>query len=136
MKTVYLSGGIQQFHTKLEATYWRKIATLNLEKEFLILNPMRRIFSDKDVQSHNEIVNFDKHDIQQSDIILVNCTKPSWGTAMEIMYAYTLNKFIVSFTGTPFKQVTPWIVVHSTRVCRDLGEAIKYIKKHFPKWEK
>jgi len=136
MRAIYLSGGIQQFHTIEEATTWREWAIKELQNDFLMINPMRRIFNDKEFFSHNEIVNFDKYDIQKSDIILVNCTKPSWGTAMEIMYAYSLGKFIVAFTNSDFKKVTPWIVVHSTRVCISLDEAIEYIQKHFPKWEK
>jgi len=129
-KAIYLCGGIQDLSVK-QQTEWRKIVTKRLYPRFKILNPMRRNFRDSEFQSQNEIVSLDKSDIIESSILLVNGTKPSWGTAMEIMFAFMHNKNIVTFTGCDYKKVSPWVAFHSTRVCKTLDEATKYIEEMF-----
>ncbi len=132
MKTIYLCGGIKDLSIK-EQTEWRDIATKKLQLKFLILNPMRRNFRDCEFESQNEITSLDKKDIIDSDILLVNGTKPSWGTAMEIMFAFERHKIIVIFTGVKLKDETnsPWITFHATKCVETLDDAIKYIKKMF-----
>lgn len=131
MKTIYLCGGIKDLSIE-EQTGWRDKATSILYPRFEILNPMRRNFRDDEFQSQNEIVRLDKADIIESDILLVNATKPSWGTAMEILFASDKYKAVVTFTGKKFdKKINPWIAFHSTRVCKTMDEAIKYIKVNF-----
>lgn len=131
MKKVYLCGGIKDLSIA-EACNWRDKATKdlsdNLGCNFLTLNPMRRNFRDCEFQSQNEIVQLDKNDIIAADIILVNATKPSWGTAMEVLFAFERNKIIVAFTGTDFKETSPWLAFHATRVCKTYDEAISYIQ--------
>lgn len=127
-KTIYLGGGIMDLSVN-ESNGWRINATKQLEKEFNILNPMRRNFRDCEFQSQNEIVQLDKNDIINSDILLVNGTKPSWGTAMEVLFAFEKHKIIVTFTGDSFGKTSPWVVFHSTRITKTLNEAIQYIKK-------
>ena len=153
-KKIYLGGAIKDLSTK-EASNWRQKAKKKLEiveileskdkvvqeygmgdgtapvQLFECLNPMRRNFRDTEFQSQNEIVALDKVDILNSDILLVNATKPSWGTAMEIMFAFQHHKIIVTFTGGEFGLTNPWVAFHSTRVTNTLEEAIDYIKKHF-----
>ena len=130
MKTIYLCGGIKDLSVK-DQTEWRDSATSQLYPRFKILNPMRRNFRDDEFQSQNEIVNLDKADIMESDIILVNGTKPSWGTSMEILFAFIKHKNVVVFTGTEYKDVSPWVAFHATRICKTMDEAIKYIKTNF-----
>ena len=49
---------------------------------------------------YREIVEFDKIDIQRSDVIMVNYVKPSVGTSMEVCYAWTIGKpIITAWTG-------------------------------------
>ena len=127
MKTIYLGGGIMNLTTN-EANEWRIEATKKLIFNFNILNPMRRNFRDSEFQSQNEIVQLDKNDIVNSDILLVNGTKPSWGTAMEMLFAFERHKIIVVFTGDDFGKTSPWVAFHATRVTKTLEEAIEYIK--------
>ncbi len=135
-KTIYLAGGIQDLSSK-DQNEWREIATKELYPRFNILNPMRRNFRDSEFQSQNEIVQLDKADIVEADILLVNATKPSWGTAMEIIFANMRHKIVVCFTNKNYKNIneknsiSPWVSFHSTRMSKDLDEAIKYIEKHF-----
>ena len=140
---IYLCGGIKDLSDE-EATEWRNIAIDELEnrprefkkglkntscvRQFKCLDPMRRNFRDDEFQSQNEIVQLDKADIIAADILLVNATKPSWGTAMEILFAFEKHKIVVVFSGGNYVDVSPWVAFHSTRVCRTMEEAIDYIK--------
>ena len=86
MKTVYLSGPIMDEHEG-HARAWREEAKGDLKNHFLLLDPMRRNFKDREVDSANEIVEFDLQDVRDADILLVNYNKPSIGTSMEVFYA-------------------------------------------------
>ena len=83
------------------ARQWREYAKELLGDKFFLLDPMRRKFVDRQVDSANEIVEFDLQDVRDADIILVNYNKPSIGTSMEIFYAsHDLGKFVVAFSPT------------------------------------
>jgi len=134
MKTkIYLGGAIKDLSLQ-EASEWRKKASEILELDgfgFKCLDPLRRNFRDCEFQSQNEIVQLDKSDVINADILLVNATKASWGTAMEVIFAFEHHKIIVAFTGDDFENSNPWLAFHATRVTKTLDEAIAYIKKHF-----
>jgi len=85
---------------------------------------MRRDYRGREDQCVDEIVQGDLDDIYASRFVLVNATKPSWGTAMEIVYAHKDNKIIVAFTGD--SRVSPWLRKHC-RVFPSLEEAIDLI---------
>ena len=115
-----------------EASRWREKAKQMLNQEFDILDPMRRDFKDHEVDSANEIVEFDLQDIRDADIILVNYCKPSIGTAMEVFYAaHDLGKFVVAFSPFEYKQCNPWMVRFCTKILPTLEESIEYIGIHF-----
>ena len=135
MKNIYLCGPIMDLSVK-DASEWRQNAvkqlSINTPKiPFRCLDPMRSNFRDSELESRNEIVQFNKADIINSDILLVNATKPSWGTAMEVMFAFSKHKVIIAFTGDLPKNASPWLAYHSTKIFIKMGEAINYIKKHF-----
>ena len=140
---IYLCGGIKDLSDE-EASEWRNKAIDELEnrprefkkglkntscvRQFKCLDPMRRNFRDDEFQSQNEIVQLDKADIIACDIMIVNATKPSWGTAMEILFAFEHNKIVVCFTGNDYEETSPWVAFHSTRVCETMKEAVTYIR--------
>jgi nucleoside 2-deoxyribosyltransferase len=131
MKTVYLSGPIMDEHEGV-ARKWRDIADSLLSLHFKLLDPMRRNFRDKEVDSANEIVEFDLQDIRDADIVLVNYRKPSIGTSMEVFYAsHHLGKFVIAFSPFSFKDCSPWMVRYCTKILPSLEEAVKYLKTHF-----
>jgi hypothetical protein len=131
MRTVYLSGPIMDEHEGV-ARKWRDIAESLLSSHFRLLDPMRRNFRDKEVDSANEIVEFDLQDIRDADIVLVNYRKPSIGTSMEVFYAsHDLGKFVVAFSPFSFKDCSPWMVRYCTKILPSLEEACKYLKTHF-----
>lgn len=131
MKTVYLSGPIMDEHEGV-ARKWRDIARSLLSSHFRLLDPMRRNFRDKEVDSANEIVEFDLQDIRDADIVLVNYCKPSIGTSMEAFYAsHDLGKFVIAFSPFSFKDCNPWMLRYCTKILPSLEEACKYLKTHF-----
>ena len=131
MKTVYLSGPIMVEHEGV-ARKWREIAKSLLAPNFRLLNPMRRNFRDKEVDSANEIVEFDLQDVRDADIVLVNYCKPSIGTSMEVFYAsHDLGKFVVAFSPFSYKDCSPWMVRYCTKILPNLETACKYLNTHF-----
>ena len=131
MKTVYLSGPIMDEHEGI-ARKWRDVAKSLLSGDFRLLDPMRRSFRDQEVDSANEIVEFDLQDIRDADIILINYSKPSIGTSMEVFYAsHDLGKFVVAFSPFLFKDCSPWMVRFCTKILPTLEDACSYIKTQF-----
>ena len=128
---IYLCGPIMDEHEG-HAREWRDKAKKMLGRNFILLDPMRRNFKDREVDSANEIVEFDLQDIRDADIVLVNYNKNSIGTSMEVFYAsHDLKKFVVAFTPFSFKDSSPWMVRFCTKLLPDLEAACAYIKEHF-----
>ena len=130
-KKVYLSGPIMdEEHTS--AKTWREVAKQRLCDHFVLLDPMRRNFKDREVDSANEIVEFDLQDVRDADILLVNYNKASIGTAMEVFHAaHNLGKFIVAFSPFAFQDCSPWMVKYCTKILPSLDAAIAYIGENF-----
>ena len=130
-KTIYLSGPIMD-ESAGAAREWRETAKTILGGKFRLLDPMRRKFVDRQVDSANEIVEFDLRDVREADLILVNYNKPSIGTSMEVFYAaHDLGKFIVAFSPFEYKECSPWMVRYCTKILPDLESAAEYILTHF-----
>jgi nucleoside 2-deoxyribosyltransferase len=128
---IYLCGPIMDEHEG-HAREWRNRAKKLLGRDFILLDPMRRNFKDREVDSANEIVEFDLQDIRDADIVLVNYNKASIGTSMEVFYAsHNLKKFVVGFSPFSFKDSSPWMVRFCTKIQPDLETACRYIKEHF-----
>ena len=114
------------------AREWRNTAKTLLGDDFKTLDPMRRKFIDRQVDSANEIVEFDLQDVRDADIILVNYNKPSIGTSMEIFYAsYNLGKFVVAFSPFEYRDCGPWMARFCTKILPSLEDAVAYIKANF-----
>jgi nucleoside 2-deoxyribosyltransferase len=113
MKTVYLAGAIHGLND-FECNWWREFATRLLGGDFKVLNPMSRDYRGVESANVQEIVDGDLLDIAASDIVLVNATAPSWGTAMEVRHAFTLGKPVVAFTMA--ESISPWIKYHCSEI--------------------
>ena len=131
LKTIYLSGPIMDEHAGA-AREWRECAKSLLAGRYRLLDPMRRKFVDREVDSANEIVEFDLLDVRNADIILVNYSRPSIGTRMEVFYAsHVLGKFVVAFSPYEYRECSPWMVRYCTKILGSLEEAAEYIATHF-----
>ena len=130
-QAIYLCGPIMDEHAG-QAREWRQVAHERLGSDFVLLDPMRRNFKDREVDSANEIVEFDLADVREADLLLVNYNKPSIGTAMEVFYAsHNLEKFVVAFSPFDFHDCSPWMVRYCTKILGDLETACDYIHRHF-----
>ena len=130
LKTIYLSGPIMDEHAGA-AREWRECAKSLLAGRYRLLDPMRRKFVDREVDSANEIVEFDLLDVRNADIILVNYSRPSIGTSMEVFYAsHVLGKFVVAFSPYEYRECSPWMVRYCTKILGSLEEAAEYIATH------
>ena len=73
-KRIYLCGPIMDCAGE-ESSTWRQRAKEGLAGRFVLLDPMRRDFRDREIDSANEIVEFDLQDVREADIVLVNYSK-------------------------------------------------------------
>jgi 8-oxo-dGTP diphosphatase len=115
---VYLSGGIAGLSAD-GCNGWRKRAAELLNCS--VLDPMRW---ERDGRSHSPndvIVQRDLRDIDECAALLVKVDDPSWGTAMEVRYAYQLGLPIIAF-GSP-KMSSAWLEHHCDAIYSDLEQA-------------
>lgn len=123
--TVYLCGGINGLSDQ-ECRDWRDVAKARLNYHGIeTLDPMRRDYRGVEDQNVSAIVSGDLDDIRASDVVLVNATRPSWGTAMEMVYAFRQAKPIIAVVGEA--RVSPWLRYHSTTIYTMLEEALAAI---------
>ncbi|TIL94656.1 MAG: hypothetical protein E5Y73_11135 [Mesorhizobium sp.] len=123
LKTIYLCGPINGC-TDEECTDWREFVKGIWSGP--TLDPMRRDYRGKEDNSVKEIVELDKIDVINSDVILVNYDKPSVGTSMEILYAFERGKLVVVVAkdGT---RISPWMRYHSHAILNSFEGAIAHV---------
>lgn len=119
---VYLAGPINGCSDE-EAGKWRSIATAALGSFCGIADPMVRDYRGVELDNVSDIVEGDKADIDWCDAVLAYCWKPSYGTAMEILYAHQQGKIVVVVSDSK----SPWLVAHSDLVTPSLDSGIQYL---------
>jgi nucleoside 2-deoxyribosyltransferase len=122
---IYLSGPIF-LTTDKESKLWREEAKKRLSK-YEILDPMERDYRGKTRDNYKEIVENDKKQIDNCDIMLVNHTKPSVGTSMEILYAWENDKRI--FTIVHSNDISPWLLYHCEKLFKSLDSGIIFLNE-------
>lgn len=127
LKTIYLCGPINGC-TDEECTDWREFVKGIWKGP--TLDPMRRDYRGKEDDSVKEIVELDKIDVINSDVILVNYDKPSVGTSMEILYAFERGKLVVVVAkdGT---RISPWMRYHSHAILNSFEDAIAHVARFY-----
>src|SRR5579859_3796998 len=131
VRKIYLCGPIMDADPTA-AKDWRTRAKERLAGRFILLDPLRRNFRDNEIDSANEIVEFDLQDVRDADLLLVNYCKPSLGTAMEVFYAsHDLGKFVIAFSPFSYADCSPWMVRYCTKILPDLESSLAYIERHF-----
>lgn len=131
-RTVYLSGPID--HCTDEEIYgWRKQSKIWLTPHFTI-DPSRRAYPSGEADiSDKDLVEWDKVDISNSDAMLVHFVPPAagsfmTGTTMEIIYAHSMNKLVVTVVNPGFRP-SPWIRYHSNYLTDSLKDGIDFLRK-------
>jgi len=116
MIRIYLAGCTDEIE-------YRKEVKEKYGKEFELIDPMDDI--------PNDITTIPKRDLElidSCDCILAYINKPSFGTAMEILYSF--ENFIPCIVVNPdlrFK-FDPWIFNHVDYITHDLESGFEYIK--------
>lgn len=125
---IYLSGPIHACNDE-QAKGWREqIKTAMPEHEYI--DPMDRDYREVDVSQnfiYLEVVSGDLKDIVECDLMLVNAHKPSWGTAMEMWFAFEKGIPIVTICGTNH----PWLLYVSELLVDNIDAAVMAIT-HYP----
>jgi nucleoside 2-deoxyribosyltransferase len=121
---VYLAGAIFGCSDS-EAKDWREAANARLKDT---LDPLRRDYRGRESESYREIVELDKKDIAASDAVLVNYTKPSVGTSMEIMWAWQLRVPVI-VVSKPETSISPWLRYHATKIVNAFEDAFTWIQR-------
>jgi nucleoside 2-deoxyribosyltransferase len=124
---IYLAGPINAC-TDDECHGWREQAKQLLGAAIETLDPMRRDYRGKESESVTEIVRGDLQDIESCDALLVNVSRPSWGTAMEVAIASRGGKPVFAFGSAP--PVSPWLMYHCKTIHADLASACAAVLEH------
>lgn len=122
---IYLCGGINSL-SDAECTDWREATKARLDSKYAFLDPMRRDYRGIEAEATKDIVHGDLYDINASDILLVNASRPSWGTAMETFYAHRNHKTVI--TVCPSDKPSPWLVYHSDYIFKTFDEAFELLE--------
>jgi len=125
---IYLSGPIQKCSDE-ECFGWRNDLINKLSDIYTLIDPTIRDYRNvpKTPKMCREICEKDKYEIRKSDLIIVNAlfSKGSWGTPMEVMYAYMLGIPIITVTNT----MNPWLSHHSYKIFDSFDCVVKYLRK-------
>ncbi len=135
LSSIYLAGSSYDSPEiiGLDPNYdWRCQAVSRLGSYGLsVINPIEISFAAMDPANINETES-DKDPrvvraldlIDQSDALLANINLSSYGTAMEIFYAYNKGKMVTVVGPSPF---SPWILAHSKACFGNIDSALDYI---------
>ena len=119
---VYLCGPINGC-TDEECRNWREYIKTQLPNT---IDPMRRDYRGQEDSSINEIVELDKIDVSNCDVLLVNYDKQSVGTSMEVLYAWERGKFVIVVCKEGVS-LSPWLRYHSHSIVTSFTDAIAEI---------
>ena len=129
-KVVYLAGPING-KSDDECKGWRDAAAETLRLfGHQVLDPMSRDYRGIEDDNAEKIVEGDKEDIATCHVVLVNANGPSWGTAMELVYASQYGKEVVAFaTHCNSPRISPWLRMHTTAIYQSLSHALAAINQ-------
>lgn len=121
---IYLCGPINGCLDE-ECKDWREFVKARLPD---CIDPMSRDYRGKELSHYREIVDLDKRDVRNADVLLVYYDRPSVGTSMEILYAWQLGKPVLVVCA-PSTRLSPWLIYHSTQIVNSLDQALKWLEQ-------
>ena len=122
-KLVYLAGPIFG-KTDDECRAWRQDARAKLHaKNVNTLDPTSNDYRYREEKFRSQLVEQDKKWIMSVDTVLAYCDEPSFGTAMELLFAWEQHKQVVAIST----HRSPWLHYHATVVCKSLNEAVELL---------
>ena len=118
--TLYLCGPINGC-TDEECRDWRAYVAGTWQGR--CIDPMVRDYRGREAEAFREIVELDKIDVANADIILVNYDKPSVGTSMEILFAWQLGKRVIVVCPEA-AVISPWLRYHAHHIVHTFDDAM------------
>lgn len=132
--SIYLSGSTIEAvdpSVAIAEPDWRSIAMTKLQRSGLtVVNPLQLTWSSGELDGG--LVRRALELIDESDAILANLLRPSYGTAMEIFYAHRRGKVVTVVGQTPFN---PWVLSHSQARFQDIDHALDYLIEEPPQFD-
>ncbi len=135
---IYLSGGMGALSFD-EQSKWRKqiinaikFGDYHCEKNPTFFNPVDYYnFQETRYKSEREVMEFDLNALRNSDLVIVNFNDPkSIGTCSELAIAYEKKIPIVGINKDN-KELHPWLVEFTTRMCEDIREVVEYVVEFY-----
>ncbi len=130
MITIYLSGGIKGLSDE-QAYGWRTAVKQHYKGYPIGIITPTRMTERVDMGPKTAarwICKRDKVAIAQSDIVLAYCPVPSWGTAMELHFAYdVLYKWVIVVNDEEYP--SPWLMSHSDAIVPTFEDAYLEVEK-------
>jgi hypothetical protein len=125
---IYLCGPINGC-TDGEAKDWRENAKSRYPQHTYI-DPMRNDYRGRENEPGIDalIVEGDKQDIIDSDVLLVNYDKPSVGTSMEVLFAWEIGRGVI-VVAKPGTTISPWLKYHASAIVPSFAEAFAKIEE-------
>jgi nucleoside 2-deoxyribosyltransferase len=108
IKQVYLSGGI--FEVEDPGTWRDELSKALPAEHWQAVNPL-----DFDIRAMKPtaIVRLDKSQILMCHALVARTHKPSWGTAMEILFAYQCQIPVICWVPDTASSYSPWLIAHA-----------------------
>jgi nucleoside 2-deoxyribosyltransferase len=120
-KSIYLCGPINGC-TDEECRDWREF--IKTQWPGRCIDPMVRDYRGREAEAYREIVELDKIDVADADIILVNYDKPSVGTSMEVLFAWQIGKRVIVVCRED-AVISPWLRYHAHHLCHSWADALR-----------
>lgn len=124
----YLAGPINACSDD-EVTAWRETVKATCSKIEWV-DPADRDFRGVEDETFTSIVEGDKADIDRCDFVLAFCWQPSYGTAMELLYAWEREIPVIAVVPES-APVSPWVQYHATIVARSLEDGTRAVSHRF-----
>lgn len=113
MTRIYLAGPI--FGASDEQAHGWREELIGSNPDVVFVNPMVRDYRGREDENVNSIVEDDKADITGVDYVIAWAADPSWGTAMEIFFAWSQGIPVIAIVPVG-QRVSPWLRYHTRRV--------------------
>lgn len=134
---IYLCGGMGSLSIE-EQTGWRNKVIKSIEfednykKKPVFFDPTKYYgFEEVHHKSEREVLEFDLNALRNSDLVIVNFNDDkSTGMTSELAIAYE-NKIPVIGINEDGKELHPWLVEFTTRMCDNIREAVNYTVEYF-----
>lgn len=123
---VYVAGRMTGM--KGPSARWRASWKEKLEKAGLnVFDPQLNSSETGDAMIRT-IVNRDIRRILTSDAIIVYGKHPSWGSAMEMVYARIFGSKVITIMPEDVRDVSPWILYHSDYIFGSIESFIEWYR--------